>query len=76
MQGGGPKSKMMARGPRTPRKTKGPPRRKIKDKGLAVGKMEIGQGGNDGRIWPEALNDDGVWEWSKGNRALDGANFP
>ncbi|MBW0547248.1 hypothetical protein O181_086963 [Austropuccinia psidii MF-1] len=45
MKGGGPNPKMMARGPTTPWNNEGPPRHKIKDKGLGVGDMEIGQGG-------------------------------
>ncbi|MBW0585795.1 hypothetical protein O181_125510 [Austropuccinia psidii MF-1] len=51
----GPKPKMMARGARTPWKTKGPlgPKSKIKAWGLV--RWKLAKEPNDGRIWPEAI---------------------
>ncbi|MBW0528040.1 hypothetical protein O181_067755 [Austropuccinia psidii MF-1] len=59
MKGGGPKPKMMARRP-------GPPRPKIKDKGLGVCDIEMAKEASDGRIWPEARNGQMAIEHQRG----------
>ncbi|MBW0519616.1 hypothetical protein O181_059331 [Austropuccinia psidii MF-1] len=58
-----------------------PPGPKSKIKGWGLVMWKLAKEANDGRIWPEAMNDDGGQDWPKekvlwpnGHRALEGTN--
>ncbi|MBW0483050.1 hypothetical protein O181_022765 [Austropuccinia psidii MF-1] len=58
MKGGGPKLMVMAWGPRTPlRDKRTPPGPKTKTEAWGLGIWKLARKANDGRIWPESIND-------------------
>ncbi|MBW0583101.1 hypothetical protein O181_122816 [Austropuccinia psidii MF-1] len=63
MKRGVPGAMMMARGAKT----------KIEARGLRVRK--VARKANDGRIWPEAINGQGIVIWPKFHRAPEGSKL-
>ncbi|MBW0537934.1 hypothetical protein O181_077649 [Austropuccinia psidii MF-1] len=53
-----------------------PPGPKSKTKAWGLVRWELANVANDGRIWPEARNDQEEVLWSNCHRAPEGANWP